>query len=285
VQAFLAGEYPYQWFTVCTHQTTLTYEPLMWLHYIPIVGLNLDPRWIMPVAHFLFIAVNWLAFRSLSKTAWWYYLVWIALNPFLFMRHDLHTWMLWPTVALTLLLFVQRRWLLSAVMWGLLLGFRKTLWFPYPYYAASLFWLAGRKSALLALAISAGLGALIIGPFFFASPSQYFESVIRYQGSVAIVYPELPWHRAAAFSAGFTIAPLLWRLQLAGTIPYLQVATLAAIFVAFLWWRPTVAGVLQTMVVAFAAVLYLNPQSEAYHYAPLIITASFAALACQDEAR
>ncbi len=283
VKAFLAGEYPYQWFTAGTHQTTLPYPPLMWLHYIPFVWLDLDPRWIMPPAQLFLLIVNWFAFRSLRTTAWWYYLVWLALNPFLFIRHDLHTWMLWPYVAFALLLGSQRRWLLSAVMWGSLLAFRKTLWFPYPFYAASLLWLADRQTAWRALAIATGLGALIIGPFFFASPNQFIESVLRFQGSVTLFYTDLPWNRVAGYSAGFTIAPLLWRLNLASAIPYLQVVSLSGIFFAFLWRRPTWAGVLQTMVAAFATFLYLNPQSEAYHYAPLLVITAYAALARQPD--
>ena len=275
----LAGQNPYRWHEVGTHRVPVTKLPMLWLTYVPLVALRLDPRWIMLPAQLALLGLYWIALRQHLTSPWWKLLLWMALNPFLFLRHDCHLYILWPFVAATLLCMLRRRWIPAAVMWGLLLAFRKTLWVPYPFYLGFLLWNVGWRTALRCGLITTLIALLIIVPFFLASPTVFVDGVMNYQRSVSQQIPNASWPQVAGWTTGFSFVPIIYLAGLSHYLELIQVVVLAVVFMVMMLRRPNLAGTLQIMSTALLLVLLLNPLIEVYMYAPLLIFVTFAALA------
>jgi len=281
VRQWLAGNNPYRWYDVGTHRAPITYMPLLWMAYAPFVGVNLDPRWITPLAQIALLAISWVAVRGHLRAGWWGYLVWIALNPFLFIRHDAHVFLIWPFLAAALLCMQYRRWTAASVLWGLLVVLRTSLWVIFPFYLAFLWWNAGWRTAIKGGLIAAALILLITAPFLLGSWSGFIDGVIAYPRTVAQQMPTAPWLQVSNWTIAFSAVPLLYK---AGLIPYIeriQMAVVGAMFLWMMWRRPALAEALRIMGITFALFLLLNPLIEAYMYAPLLILIAFALLARQ----
>lgn len=278
----LSGQNPYRWHEIGTHRVPLTYLPMMWLPYVPLVALGLDPRWIMPLAQLMLLGVYWITLRKHLSSSWYEFLLWMVLNPFLFLRHDCHLYILWPFLAATLLCMLHQRWIPAAVMWGLLLAFRKTLWVPFPFFIAFLLWNTGWRNALRCGLITTLIALLIIVPFFLASPTGFIDGVINYQRAVALQMPNESWRRVAGWTTGFSFVPIIYLAGLSRYLQPVQVTILAVVFMVMMLRRPNLAGTLQIMGTALLLVLLLNPLIEVYMYAPLLIFMAFAALARQN---
>lgn len=285
IKAWLAGQSPYQWYDVGTHRAPLTYLPMLWFPYIPLVLLKLDPRWIMPLAQLAFLAVLWKAFRRDLSSPWWSYLIWLALNPFVFIRHDLHTYPIWFFVAITLLFMLRQWWLPASIMWGLLLAYRHTLLVPFPFFIVFLYWHVGWRTALRSAVIALVIALLIVGPFFIHSPMSFIDGVINYPRSPGVEMPTASWERVAGWATGFSFVPLLYLAGLSHLIELIQLLVALVMFIIALLRRPNLVGTLQMMSTTFLLILLLNPLSTVYMYAPLLIFVTFTALARQVQKR
>jgi len=281
VQQWLAGNNPYRWYDVGTHRAPITYMPLLWMSYAPFVGLHLDPRWITPLAQLALLAISWVAVRGHLHAGWWGYLIWIALNPFLFIRHDAHIFLIWPFLAAALLCMQHRRWTAASVLWGLLVALRTSLWVIFPFYLAFLLWNTGWRHAIKSGLIAAAIILLITAPFLLGSWSGFIDGVIAYPRTVAQQMPTAPWLQVSNWTIAFSVVPLLYK---AGLVPYIertQMVIVGAVFLWTMWRRPALAGTLRIMSVTLLLFLLLNPLIEVYMYAPLLILTAFALLAGQ----
>ena len=282
-QSWLAGQNPYQWFTVGTHPLPMVYLPSMWLPYVPLVALRLDVRLLTPLAQLAFLLVSYLGVRRRLSTGWWAYLLWIALNPYLFIRHDVHVYLLWAVVGAALLCLLRGRWLLAALCWGLLLAFRQTLWVLFPFYLIWLLWKRGWRLALRDGALAVGVALLLIGPFLLADPAGFRFAIYDYQHNlVTAVLAQGNWERIARWASGFSLVPLLHLLGWTRALTVAQVVVWLGLFAAALWRRPGVAETLRWMSLALLAFLLLNPLIMTYMHAELLVLVAFAALARQE---
>ncbi len=281
VRQWLAGNNPYRWYDVGTHRAPITYMPLLWMAYAPFVGVNLDPRWLTLVAQLALLAISWVAVRGHLRAGWWGYLVWIALNPFLVIRHDAHVFLVWPFLAAALLCMQHRRWTAASVLWGLLVVLRTSLWVIFPFYLAFLLWNAGWRNAIRGGLLAAAIILLITAPFLLGSWSGFIDGVIAYPRTVGQQMPTAPWLQVSNWTIAFSAVPLLYK---AGLVPYIertQMVIVAVMFLWMMWRRPALAETLRIMGITFLLFLLLNPLIEVYMYAPLLILIAFALLARQ----
>jgi 4-amino-4-deoxy-L-arabinose transferase-like glycosyltransferase len=286
-KALLSGQNPYQWYTFGARRVPLVYLPIMCLIHAPTVLLAIDPRWITLLAQAGLVLISALALGKRLASKWWSYVVWLALNPYLFIRHDLHIYPLWPVVAAALLCTARKRWMLASLLWGVLIAFRQTCWILAPFYVVFLFWRVGWRTALRCALLIGVVALLLIAPFYLTSPKAFVAGVFGYQRAVAQQMPTAEWPTVAGWTAGFSLVPLLYKAGLARYFPRyiepLQLLVVGAVFAAMLWRRPKLAGTLQLMSVALLLFLLLNPLVATYMYAELIILAAFVVIVRQEQ--
>jgi hypothetical protein len=269
IRTWMTGGFPYQWHAVGTHRVPLPYLPVMWLLYIPFVVLGIDPRWMMLPAQLGLLVILWVALYRKLSVPWWAFIVWTALNPYLFIRHDMHVYALWTVVAATLLVMLRQRWIWAAVMWGILLAFRHTLWVPFPFFLVFLFWRVGWRTALLCGAIAAIVALFLLGPFVLTSPSGFLAG-LEYQRSVGRDMPTATWSQVAGWTTGFSLVPLLWHAGFSGHAELMQLAIALIMFAIAVIRRPDLVATLQLMTITLLLFLLRNPQIEVYMYVEVV---------------
>jgi hypothetical protein len=282
-RTWLAGATPYQWFEVGTHRSPMPYLPALWILYAPFAVLDIDPRWMTPIALLGFLLIGWRAWKRHGGGSGAGYLVWMAVNPFLFLRHDVHSVVVWPVLALALALMLDRKWVWSSILWGILLGMRLTLVVLAPFYLVHLMHRLGLRAAAAHALVVLLVAAAILAPFVLESPEGFVECVFRHRASFGARMPVAPWPRVAGWLSGFSLVPIFILASATGVLEYLQIAVVAMFGAAMLFLRPGLKGTLCLMAGALLSFLLLNPLIEVYMFAPLLILLAFAILAARSD--
>ena len=274
-KSFFLGDNPYRWHIVGEHQLPLTYLPLMWVGYAPFVALELDPRWLLLPAHLVLMTMLWFSHRPFSDNSWWTYLAWMTLNPFLFIRHEIQAYLLWPILALTLYAMTHNRWRSSSFLWAMLIVTRKTMWIIFPFYLLFLLYERGWRVAIQHFLAIIVVVSLIAGPFIIQDPNAFYDGIVGYFQSIAHQLPSSEWPQIAGWATGFSFVPLLYRL---GFVEYIQTIQMSSVMISFgvaVWMRPKMAGLLKLMSATLLLFLLFNPLVWVYMYAPVLFLLAF----------
>jgi len=279
IQRWFGGDSPYAWHYIGTHKAPLAYLPALWLPYIPVVRLGLDPRWLTFIIHIAFVATQWFFMRPSFDSEWWPYLLLIALNPFIVARHDLHVYPIWLFVAVACVLMLRRQWIWAAIAWGLLIAGRHTLWIPFPFVVLYLWTGVGKREALRFGLIAVGLAVALITAFAVTDVQMFIYSVFGYTRSVVVEISTQPWSRVAGWLSGFSVVPLLYRMGVSAFLQPIQFVLVSILAVIAFLRRPSMNESLWLGSIALLIFLLLNPLSEAYMYGELLVLAAFTTFA------
>jgi len=237
--AFLDGHNPYRIY-YCDHDLPLTYLPLLWLTYLPVVAAGLEPR-IMSVllcAAATFVLYLWKGRRRgdddlfLYIAAVWFFqaeVIWVAV----FTESPPY----WLFAFLLLWAVVRRRKGAAALALGLMLASRH---FALLFVPFAVVWFLLREGgeggqetrpidagSLIYPAASAAVACLFIVPFVVGSPLSFFFGTLHWLTGFG------PTHRGW-WDVAISVSPLFYSAHLEKMLLPLQGAIYAAVFLGFL---------------------------------------------------
>ena len=234
--AFLDGLNPYRIY-YCDHDLPLTYLPLLWLSYLPVVAAGLEPR-IMSVilcAASTVLIYQWKGRRRgddglfLYIAAVWFFqaeVIWVAV----FTESPPY----WLFAFLLLWAVVRRRKGAAALALGLMLATRH---FALLFAPFAVVWLLLREGgdrarpldagSLVYPAASVAVACLLIAPFVVGSPLAFFFGTFHWLTSFG------PTHRGW-WDVAVSLSPLFYSAHLEKMLLPLQGAIYAAVFLGFL---------------------------------------------------
>jgi hypothetical protein len=279
-RVFLGGANPYlTWHVAGAHRLPLTYLPALWLTYAPAIVANLDPRWVVIPAIWGLFALHYATLRRQLDTPWRVFLIWMALNPFVFLRHDIQNFPGWFFWAAALFFVVKQKWDIASLFWAILLLSQEIAWPLVPAYLVFLLVNHGKSTTLRACLVIGSLVALTLLLFAAPDPRAFVSSVIGFRHRITPQLPAANWSKVAAWTTGFSLIPALHLLRLSGHVEAIQLAGVLLTLVALVRQRPGLQASLQLMSYALLWFLLFNALIWGYMYGPLLILQGFACMA------
>jgi hypothetical protein len=234
--AFLDGHNPYRIY-YCDHDLPLTYLPLLWLSYLPVVAAGLEPR-IMSVllcAASTVLLYLWKGRRRGDDDLFLYIAgVWFFQAEVIWVAVFTESPPYWLFAFLLLWAVVRRRKGAAALALGLMLATRH---FALLFAPFALVWFLLREDGdrarpldagfLIYPAASAAVACLFIAPFVVGSPLSFFFGTFHWLTSFG------PTHRGW-WDVAVSLSPLFYSAHLEKMLLPLQGAIYAAVFLGFL---------------------------------------------------
>ena len=238
------------------------YLPGMLVAFWPAAYLHVDLRW-APLAYHL--ASTFLVFwaarqgRRLEVAG---LLGLFLLCPFLQYRHDLYLEPHWFTLVLATLLMQRRRFVWSALVWGISCAVYQLSWVIYPFVLLNAYRRRGVLEALKVFGLT-GLGAMLVsGPFLKSASSRIASNTVGQ-------WSRLPHALADPINVSYWLTYVIRPDHL----KWVQAALLIILF-GFCWIRQccrTLADTLRWMCWALAIFIPLNVIVDGYFYLTLAL--------------
>jgi hypothetical protein len=211
-RAFLQGYYPYQTFYV-PYPLPLTFWPGLWMPFLPAIFFNFDLRWIGLIVWLIitiiliFYSIRVSKFNSspivLLLSAINILLLQISPELIAFQAYG-HTFVLWLLLLLMGIALIEKRWLISALLLGLVMSSRQTAIIFFPILLALWYHQNGWKIALRNLFISGFIFGIITIPFFLKSPEQFIIIPIQHYIELGEYYVSLGKNGKVFETIGFS---------------------------------------------------------------------------------
>lgn len=271
-RTLLSGSNPYRFYEMAGGTWPLNYLPGLWLPYVPLLALGLDPRWLSPPS--LLLLAGLLSRLSRGTSSATHALVLsgsVLLNPYFLLRHEAYTYLFLLLVALfcASMLWERRAW--SSILFGVILASRQTFLPLLPFYLWTLFTRKRLVEPLVHLLVVGSVAASIVLPFVLANHEAFRASVIDWH-QTALGYS---YAQAEGLLTTFNLSIFLFRMDLGS---WLQMAQGGALVLSLLFAAPFVrsplAG-LRAMSIALLVFLLLNPVVWTYLYMPLLVLLAF----------
>jgi hypothetical protein len=214
----LSGENPYGTYTL-NHQVPLTYLPALWLSYLPIVALDLDPRFVHAAATIASLALAYAAAEDKQRAAGLCAL--FLLLPYLQYRHEIYLGPHWLALAGTAFLMARGRPLLAAASFGVGMAMSQFSWVVFPLLIAHLWLARGPREASQALGVAIVVFGALVGPFLLWTPAPFLHGIFGHWAETV----NLTTANLSFFVVRFGSLTVLRWAQALATLALLAVAT------------------------------------------------------------
>jgi len=198
-RTFLQGDFPYQTYYV-PHILPLTFWPGLWMPFLPAIYFNFDLRWVGLIAWVIISIILILYSIRVSKqkssaiilitSSINILLLQISTELLAFQAYG-HTFVLWLLLLIMGIAIIEKRWLVSAILLGLVISSRQTAVIFFPILFALWYHQLGWRKAIFNAFIS-GIFFLILSlPFFLAAPEKFLITPIQHYKELGEYYVSL----------------------------------------------------------------------------------------------
>jgi hypothetical protein len=276
-RAFLQGYYPYQTYYV-PHPLPLTFWPGLWMPFLPAIAFNFDPRWIGLIVWAIISIILILYSIRVSKvrsssivlliSAINILLLQISPELIAFQAYG-HTFVLWLLLLIMGIALIEKRWLMSAILLGLVISSRQTAIIFIPILFALWYHQIGWKKAIFIVVLSCLTFGIIAIPFLLVAPEQFISIPIQHYKELGEYYVSIGNAGKVFETIGFSyLIQKYWgssALALISAITVVGISLCSFIYVKSIKNFP--------LYVAFSIVLltFFTPTPWRYEYFPALL--------------
>ncbi len=276
-RAYLQGFYPYQTYYV-PHPLPLTFWPGLWMPFLPAVVFNFDLRWIGLIVWviisiiLIFYSIRVSKIRSssivLMISAVNILLLQVSTELIAFQAYG-HTFVVWLFMLLIGIAVIEKRWLMSAILLGLVISSRQTAIIFFPILFALWYHQIGWKKAIFNVVLSCLTFGIIAFPFLLVAPEKFISTPIMHYNKLGEYYVSLGRDGKLFETIGFSyLIQKFWgdnSLSFISAIIVLGISLFSFIYVKSIKNFP--------LYVAFSIVLltFFTPIPWRYEYFPVLL--------------
>ncbi len=281
-RAFLQGYYPYQTYYV-PHPLPLTFWPGLWMPFLPAIILNFDFRliglivWVIISIILILYSIRVSKIQSSSivliVSAVNILLLQVSTELIAFQAYG-HTFVLWLFMLLIGIAVIEKRWLISAILLGLVISTRQTAIIFFPILFTLWYHKIGWKKAIFNAVISSLFFVIITFPFLLASPEKFLLEPIRHYKELGEYYVSLGKSGKVFETIGFSyLIQKYWGARILSVFSALIMIGLS--FFSFFYVK-SMKNFLVLMAFCIVLFTFFTPIPWRYEYFPALLFLSLA---------